>query len=111
MKVKIELIDDSGRIYQGEIDLQGSKVPRTRASTKSPREKRVLTLPLRVLGLRDKGFFSKPKVSPEVYDEIKKTYYCQRDRVTMALIRLQKNKELRKATKVYGGKKMNAYVW
>ncbi len=111
MKVKIELVDDHGQRYDGEVDLvRAGPSVKPRAVTPQGRKKNP-TLPERILGLREKGFFAAPRVSAEVFEAIKKTYYCEPDRVTMALIRLRTGKELRKATKLYGGKKLNAYVW
>src|SRR6266566_2602195 len=108
MKVRIELVDDQGKKYSGEVELSEAKHVGKPRAVGPPTQKEHPTLPERILGLREGGFFSKPKVSPEVFEEIKKKYYCQPDRVTMALIRLQKSQRLRKATKVHDGKKMNA---
>ena len=69
------------------------------------------TLPERILELREDGFFSAAKTPTEVRSELAPKYHCELDRVAMALLRLQRRRELRKTTKVSDGKKSNAYVW
>jgi len=64
-----------------------------------------------IIELRDNDFFSQPKNAEETYEKLKSTYHCELDRVAMALLRLAKRKELRKASKTVNGKKYKAYVW
>jgi len=68
-------------------------------------------LPDHILDLRTKGFFSQPKTAGETHQKLKGTYHCEHDRVAMALLRLADRKQLRKASKVAGKKKYQAYVW
>jgi hypothetical protein len=72
-------------------------------------EKNALTE--RILELRDKGFFPRPKKGREVQAKLNPTYACEVDRVMMALLRLKKRKQLRKTSKSVDGKKQVAYVW
>lgn len=64
-----------------------------------------------IIELRTKGFFSGPRSAGEVHKRLKGTYHCEPDRVTMALLRLAKRKQLRRASKTIGKKKYQAYVW
>lgn len=68
-------------------------------------------LPGHVLKLRDGGFFKQSKTIKEVHMKLQPTYECQFDRVAMALLRLQRRKQLRKASKKIGDKDQLAYVW
>src|SRR5208337_257386 len=68
-------------------------------------------LPAHILKLRDSGFFDSPKTAGEVHDRLQAKYRCEIDRVAMALLRLQRRRELRKASKANGGKRQVAYVW
>jgi len=68
-------------------------------------------LPTYILELRDSGFFSQPKTAEETHKELQGKYHCETNRVSMALLRLAKKRELRKATKLINGQKYKAYVW
>jgi hypothetical protein len=69
------------------------------------------TLPSHVLRLRDEGFFGQPKTASETRGKLQPVYPCDLDRVAMALLRLQRRKELRKASKIVNKSKQVAYVW
>ncbi|MCJ7513020.1 MAG: hypothetical protein MUO23_08625 [Anaerolineales bacterium] len=69
------------------------------------------SLPQHILSLREAGFFVQPRIATDVHKKLLPTYHCEVDRVNMALYRLASRKELRKASKVIGGKRMQAYVW
>jgi hypothetical protein len=69
------------------------------------------SLPEHVIQLRDRGFFKQPKTYNETHAELNSTYPCEPARVRVALIRVQKAKQLRKASKMVNGRKQNAYVW
>ncbi len=69
------------------------------------------TLPMRILDLREEGFFAVPRTAREVQERLSTSYPCELDRVAMALLRLIRRKELRKASKSVDGKKQVAYVW
>jgi hypothetical protein len=69
------------------------------------------TLPDRILKLRDTGFFNPAKAPSEVRTRLNPNYPCELDRVTMALLRLQRRRALRKTSKIVDGKKCAAYVW
>ena len=64
-----------------------------------------------IIELRTKGFFAQPKTAGETHNKLKKTYHCERDRVAMALLRLAKRKQLRRALRTIEKKKYQAYVW
>jgi hypothetical protein len=113
MKLKVEITDDRGRTYVGVVNLALSNPPspsQKKKPLKDSATKDEASLTDRIISLRDNGFFSSPKTSPEVHQEVQKKYYCEPARATTALIRLQKRKELRKATRVVNGKTVVAYV-
>jgi len=68
-------------------------------------------LPERILALRDNNFFGSPRTDVEVHTEITKTYPCDLNRVSVALLRLSKKKELRRTAKVKENKEYVAYAW
>jgi hypothetical protein len=74
------------------------------------RKTRGAALPDHILKLRDSGFFDSPKTTGEVHERLQSKYPCEPDRVAMALLRLQRRRELRKSSKANGGKKQVAYV-
>lgn len=80
--------------------------PRT---SKPVRDKRKLSD--HVLELREKGFFSPPKTAEEVHKKLQEIYHCELNRVAVALLRLSKRKQLRRASKVVDKKTYQAYVW
>jgi hypothetical protein len=69
------------------------------------------SLPAHILQLRDGGFLKSAKTPREVHDALQEQYSCALDRVSMALLRLQRRKKLRKASKQVDGKAQVAYVW
>lgn len=68
-------------------------------------------LPAHILKLKDEQFFKEPKAISEVHSKLKGSYHCEPDRVAMALLRLQRRKQLRKSFKVIEKKKQVAYTW
>jgi len=68
-------------------------------------------LPYSILQLREQKFFKQPKISSEVHKKLQPTYHCDLNRVEVALLRLNKKKQLRKSLKLIGDKKIIAYVW
>jgi len=111
MKVKIEVTDENGRTYAGELELEQILQGRRREHAKETNTKNSSSLPQRIIRLREKGYFASPRVYNEVHAEIQKEYPCDPARVRVALIRLQRNKQLRKTSKNYGGKDLTAYAW
>ena len=68
-------------------------------------------LPAQILTLKDQDFFKKPKTASEVHARLESKYPCEHDRVAMALLRLQRRRQLRKTSKLLNKKKQVAYVW
>ncbi len=99
-----KILDDHEKRILHLETLVGKRKP-----TKTPKKQNKLTD--HIIGLRDRGFFSRPKTAPEVHKELQGTYHCDLNRVAVALLRLQKRKEFRKATKAINGKIYQAYVW
>ena len=83
-----------------------NKIPKRQRTTDAKQ-----SLSDHILELRNSGFFSQPRTAEETNNKLKDKYHCESDRVAMALLRLAQRKELRKATKIMGGKKYKAYVW
>jgi|SRR6267142_5335385 len=96
------------RIERLEEAVFGSRQP-TEVKAR-PRKAEGMALPDHILKLRDTGFFDSAKTSSEVHARLQTKYPCEPDRVAMALLRLQRRRELRKASKATGGRKQVAYV-
>jgi hypothetical protein len=97
------------RIERLEEAVFGSAQPKEVKA--GPRRAQGMALPDHILKLRDTGFFDSSKTSSEVHARLKTKYPCEPDRVAMALLRLQRRRELRKASKITEGRKQVAYVW
>lgn len=95
--------DHEARISRLEALLSPSKPAQKPARTQK--------LPDHILNLRKNGFFSQPRTAIDTHKKLKGTYHCEVDRVAMALLRLASRKQLRKASKVEGKKRYQAYVW
>jgi hypothetical protein len=67
-------------------------------------------LPAHILRLKEQGFFKQPQTPADTHLKLKSTYHCERDRVAMALLRLQRRKDLRKTSKVVDKHRQLAYV-
>lgn len=84
------------------------------ASQSEPRGKgnagRAKGLPDRILDLRDSGFFDSPKTASEVHQKLHGKYACELDRVAMALLRLQRRRQLRKVSREVDGRTVIAYA-
>ena len=90
---------------------QSARSPRQPSSSRTKDSRAPKTLPEWILRLRDEGFFKQPKTAKEAHAKIQLLYPCDLNRVEVALLRLQKRKKLRKASKGIGEKKQLAYVW
>src|ERR1700733_225282 len=66
--------------------------------TGTPKDKRKLSD--YILQLRDNGFHSQPKTAEETHVKLQETYPCELNRVAVALLRLSKRKQLRRASKI-----------
>lgn len=119
MRIEFTLIDDHGRRHSGAANLGEIAVDLSNNVERSgKREEQCTTqdsaakgLPDHIVLLREEGFFREPRTSLEVHEKLQKTYSCLHDRVQMALLRLQRRRELRKATKNVGDQEKTAYVW
>lgn len=112
MKIEFTLLDDLGNRYQGVADL--TAVPGGASKELRPLSPGTMDptgLPARLLALREAGFFREPRTAFEAHQELQKTYVCLPNRVQMALLRLQKKRELRKAEKRGRDRAEMAYVW
>ena len=67
-------------------------------------------LPDHILDLRVSGFFDSPKTASEVHQKLQAKYACELDRVSMALLRLQRRRQLRKVSKEVDGHTVIAYA-
>ncbi|HTQ73223.1 MAG TPA: hypothetical protein VMI74_02975 [Burkholderiales bacterium] len=85
--------------------------PAVPSSAKPPKSRGANTLTDHISRLREAGFFKQARTAKEVHAKLQAQYFCELNRVMMALLRLQRRKRLRKATKVEGKKKQTAYVW
>jgi hypothetical protein len=97
------LRDHEKRIAEIESLLLKRRAVLTKTKAKS--------LPDFIIALRDSGFYSAPKTADETHGKLQENYHCEKSRVGVALLRLAKGKNLRKASKMINGKKYQAYVW
>ncbi len=119
MRIEFTIIDDHGKRYSGATDLRDTSVDPTHgAQAAIDREKRpkgkdtvLRGLPDHILNLRESGFFREPRPPSEVHEKLQETYSCLAHRVQMALLRLQRRRELRKTVKRVGDQEKIAYVW
>jgi len=113
MKIEFTLTDDNGKNYRGMAEL-GAVAPRRgthegRGYPTAPLEAK--RLPEHILALRETNFFREPRTPSEVHAKLLETYNCLLNRVQMALLRLQRRKELRKTVKKIGDEEHGAFVW
>jgi len=119
MRIEFTIVDDHGRRYSGAADLGDASVDPTdgvraaihREERSNPQDPVARGLPDHILHLRESGFFREPRTSSEVHQKLQEAYSCLPDRVQMALLRLQRRRELRKAVKKVGDQEKTAYVW
>jgi hypothetical protein len=78
---------------------------------KTTKSSKPASLSDRILGLRDKGFFKQPRTDIDVHAAITKNYPCVRNRVSVQLIRLANQHELRRTEGIRNRKKVVAYAW
>lgn len=117
MKVRLEIIDDVGNNWEGEIELTNNKLEGTPkkvkvSSQKKSNRKSKVTIPDRILELKDDSFFNTPKLSKEVEGELKICgYYYNSKPIMKALLDLVKRKDLRRIKhKNENGKEVFKYV-
>jgi hypothetical protein len=96
------------RIERLEIAVFGTRGEESRKVAKTGGK--AGTLPDQLLRERDEGFFDTPKTPGETHVRLQPRYPCDPDRVAMALLRLQRRRKLRKASKAIQGKRHLAYV-
>jgi hypothetical protein len=110
MRIEFTLVDDAGHTYQGTAELKAVAVARNARPLPSGKTD-PKGLPAHILALREGGFFREPRTAGEVHSKLAETYHCLLDRVQMALLRLRRRRELRKASKTIGDQNCDAYVW
>jgi hypothetical protein len=116
VRIEFTLTDSDGKKYAGMTELVSNFVADT-TELNAPGEKTASRssqpkgLPGHILSLRSHGFFKEPRNPSEVHERLQTNYHCEFERVKVALLRLQKRRELRKATKNIEGHERVAYVW
>jgi hypothetical protein len=113
MKIEFTLIDDDGKSYQGTAELKtiATQAAANQARRVPPLGQEAKGLPEHILALREASFFREPRTPEEVHTKLLETYHCLLNRVRMALLRLQRRRELRKAVKQIGEQEHVAFVW
>jgi hypothetical protein len=112
MKVQIRLLDHAGRAYEGAVQLVAvPDAKETAAPSRVDVPNQTKGLPGQIIALRDGGFFSEPRTPADVHEKLSVDYHCILNRVQMALLRLQRRRDLRKAVENIGGESISAYVW
>ena len=109
MTEKIKELEE--RIEEHEKRIAAIEKANSKQKTKHEEKQKFKGLPERILALRDNNFFRTPRTDVEVHAEIIKTYPCDLNRVSVALFRLSKKKELRRTTIVKEDKEYVAYAW
>jgi hypothetical protein len=116
VRIEFTLTDSDGKKYAGMTEL----VPNFVANSTElnaidekavPQSSQPKGLPEHILSLRSQGFFKEPRTPSDVHERLQTDYHCEFERVKVALLRLQKRRELRKATKNIEGHERVAYVW
>ena len=89
MKIKISIIDDEGKKFEGETELTPKKSGKDGdASQPSPKYSNFKGLKGGIDLLTSQGFFDNPKNAKEVTEELKKEgYFHQKEAVDTALRR------------------------
>jgi len=115
MKVKITLIDNDGKILEGETTLQligkekavGKPIKVDAKARKSGKE----TLGDRISSLIDEEFFGEPKTAKEVKDELGvRGYHYNTDHVRTILLGMVRRGQLRRVKEKEGKKEIYKYV-
>ena len=94
----------------GELD-QIARGRRNRPPVRAKDPATPKNLPGWILKLRDEGLFKQSRTAKEAHAKLQSHYPCDLNRVEVALLRLQKRRQLRKVSKGVGNKKQVAYVW
>jgi hypothetical protein len=116
VKIAFMLTDNDGNRYEGTTELSPAWPAAGQAATESaekeaPGSLEPKGLPDHILDLRSQGFFKEPRAPSEVHNHLLRTYHCELERVKVALLRLQRRRELRKTAKELAGQERVAYVW
>ncbi|MDE1818704.1 MAG: hypothetical protein KGI19_08895 [Thaumarchaeota archaeon] len=102
MKVKISIVDDNGKTYEGEIELiKAGSIKRTTIRSKSPDSKgyKKGSTTEKIIALIDEKFFDQNRTVGDIIEKLKsKDYHFKSSELTMSL-RTIVRKELLKKTK------------
>ncbi len=109
-QIKQTLDDHERRLSKLELLLTANRGGTSKIK-KIPGQGNNVHLTDRIIDLRDNKFFSRPMTAEETHKKLQETYHCELNRVAMALLRLAKRRELRRASKEANGKKYKAYAW
>lgn len=116
MKVKITLIDDDGKILEGETTLQligkGKAVvkPIVKVDSKT-RKKKKETIENRIFFLLNEGLFKEPKTAKEVKDELGiRGFHYNTDSISMRLLLMVRTGKLRRIKEERGKNITYRYV-
>ncbi len=106
-----QILDDHERRLSKLEFLLIKNTGKTSKIRKTPSRNKNMHLTDRIIDLRGSKFFSRPMTAEETHKKQQETYHCELNRVAMALLRLAKRRELRRASKETNGKRYKAYVW
>jgi hypothetical protein len=113
MKIEFKITDDSGRSYHGAADLlavttdvRATIAPDHRETLKTVEK---LSLPDRLIQLREVGFFQQPRTAAEAHSKLLENYHCVL--VQRALLRFLRRIQIRKTTRTINDQEQIAYVW
>lgn len=104
MKIKISVIDNSGKNYEGEIEL-----PQTKSGTKLQKAGTKNwynpgTTVEKIINLANEGFFDKPETITDIIEELKsKDFHYKSTDLTLPLRKIVRNNVIKKTKNLPDG--------
>lgn len=115
MKVRISIVDDNGKEFNGEIELQSTSTTHQKHSTKTPSStswyQKGSTIE-KVWSLNEVNFFDQPKTINEIIGKLtEKDYHFKASDLTLPLRNIVRNGKLRKTKDLPNGQKSKAWMY
>lgn len=114
MRIKLDIIDDKGEKWSGEVVLskEGKIKKPTKVKQSSSKGGHKDNLSGRICALKDEAdCFKQPKTPEEVRAKLKlEGFHYELDPIRMALLRLVRKKKVRRIEELEGDKKVYKYV-
>jgi len=114
MKVRINLIDDDGREFQGEMDLKSASThhkPAVKTSSVTSWYQKGSTIE-KIWSLNEDSFFDQPKTIKEIVGKLReKDYHFKASDLTLPLRNIVRNGKLRKTKDLPNGQKSKNWIY